>query len=114
MIRAGWAQEDPLFRRVFTTMFIPKATEEQMGWFDELQRMSTSTENAVQSRIARREVNVTSLLPRITAPTLVLQLTSARESAVRTSLPALPRTSSERSLDAGWSSCATRSRRSSA
>jgi pimeloyl-ACP methyl ester carboxylesterase/DNA-binding CsgD family transcriptional regulator len=72
MIRAGWAQEDPLFRRVFTTIFIPKATEEQMGWFDELQRMSTSTENAVQSRIARREVNITSLLPRITAPTLVL------------------------------------------
>ena len=72
MIRAGWAQEDPLFRRVFTNIFIPDATEEQMGWFDELQRMSTSTENAVESRMARQEVNVTGLLPDITAPTLVL------------------------------------------
>jgi pimeloyl-ACP methyl ester carboxylesterase/DNA-binding CsgD family transcriptional regulator len=72
MIRAGWAQEDPLFRRVFTNMFIPDATEQQMGWYDELQRMSTSTENAVASRLARQEVDLTDALPTITAPTLVL------------------------------------------
>ena len=72
MIRAGWAQEDPLFRRVFTNMFIPDATEQQMGWYDELQRMSTSTDNAVASRLARQEVDVTDALPAITAPTLVL------------------------------------------
>jgi len=72
MIRAGWAQEDPIFRRVFTQWFIPDASEEQMGWYDELQRMSTSTENALASRIARQEVNVTDLLPRIHAPTLIL------------------------------------------
>ncbi len=45
MVRAGWARPDPLFRRVFTNMFIPDATEAQMGWMDDLQRMSTSTEN---------------------------------------------------------------------
>lgn len=72
MIRAGWAQEDPIFRRVFTNIFIPGASEEQMGWFDELQRMSTSTENAVASRVARQEVNIAELLPTIAAPTLVL------------------------------------------
>jgi len=72
MIRAGWAQEDPLFRRVFTNVFIPGASEEQMGWFDELQRMSTSTDNAVDSRVARQEVDITDRLPRIAAPTLVL------------------------------------------
>ena len=54
MIRVGWAKEDPVFRRVFTTTFIPDATEEQMRWFDELQRMSTSPENAVASRIGRQ------------------------------------------------------------
>jgi pimeloyl-ACP methyl ester carboxylesterase/DNA-binding CsgD family transcriptional regulator len=72
MIRAGWAQEDPIFRRVFTNIFIPDATEEQMGWFDELQRMSTSTDNAVASRLARQEVDISELLPTIHAPTLVL------------------------------------------
>ena len=47
MIRVGWAKEDPDFRRVFTRRYIPDATEEQMRWFDDLQRMSTSPANAV-------------------------------------------------------------------
>lgn len=72
MIRAGWAQPDPLFRRVFTNAFIPDATEQQMAWMDELQRTSTNTENAVCSRIARHAVDVRDLLPTIAAPTLVL------------------------------------------
>lgn len=72
MIKAGWAQEDPVFRRVFTTVFIPQATEEQMGWFDELQRMSTSTDNALASRAERLAVDLTEELPRIQAPTLFL------------------------------------------
>ena len=72
MIRAGWARPDPVFRRVFTHAFIPDATEQQMEWMDELQRTSTNTDNAVCSRIARHETDVTHLLPEIAAPTLVL------------------------------------------
>lgn len=72
MTRAGWARPDSLFRRVFTSVFIPDATEDQMCWLDELQRMSTSTANAVASRIERRKVDVQHRLPEITAPTLVL------------------------------------------
>jgi pimeloyl-ACP methyl ester carboxylesterase/DNA-binding CsgD family transcriptional regulator len=72
MIRAGWARPDHLFRRVFTSTFIPGATEEQMCWMDELMRTSTSTENAIASRQARRETDVTDLLAQIQAPTLVL------------------------------------------
>ncbi len=73
MIRVGWAKEDPVFRRAFTTRFIPDATEEQMRWFDDLQRMSTSPANAVTSRIARQNVDIIDELAGITAPTLVLQ-----------------------------------------
>jgi pimeloyl-ACP methyl ester carboxylesterase/DNA-binding CsgD family transcriptional regulator len=73
MIRVGWAKEDPGFRRVFTNQFIPDATEDQMRWFDELQRMSTSPANAVASRIARQAVDIAAELPSITAPTVVLQ-----------------------------------------
>jgi pimeloyl-ACP methyl ester carboxylesterase/DNA-binding CsgD family transcriptional regulator len=75
MIRVGWAKDDPVFRRVFTTRFIPDATEEQMRWFDDLQRMSTSPGNAVASRIARQAVDIVADLPGITAPTLILQAT---------------------------------------
>ena len=72
MIRAGWARPDPLFRRVFTNAFIPDASEQQMEWMDELQRTSTNTDNAVCSRIARHEIDVSHLLPDIAVPTLVL------------------------------------------
>jgi len=73
MIRAGWARSDPRFRRVFTSIFIPDATEEQMSWFDALQRMSTSTQNALLSRTGRQTVDIGDELPRIQVPTLVLQ-----------------------------------------
>jgi pimeloyl-ACP methyl ester carboxylesterase/DNA-binding CsgD family transcriptional regulator len=73
MIRVGWAKEDPVFRRAFTHTFIPGATDEQMQWFDALQRMATSPQNAVDSRIARQVVDIQHELPRIDAPTLILQ-----------------------------------------
>jgi DNA-binding CsgD family transcriptional regulator len=61
-----------VFRRVFTNLFIPDATEEQMAWFDELQRRSMSAETAARVRVARAEVDVTDLAPQVHAPTLVL------------------------------------------
>jgi pimeloyl-ACP methyl ester carboxylesterase/DNA-binding CsgD family transcriptional regulator len=73
LIQVGWARPDSRFRRVFTSMFIPDATEEQMRWLDDLQRMSTSTENAVASREGRMRADVRHLLPSIEAPTLSLQ-----------------------------------------
>jgi pimeloyl-ACP methyl ester carboxylesterase/DNA-binding CsgD family transcriptional regulator len=81
MIRVGWAKEDPEFRRVFTQRFIPDATDEQMRWFDDLQRMSTSPGNAVESRIARQQVDIEDELSRITAPTLVLQAIGDRSTS---------------------------------
>ena len=73
LIRVGWAKDDPTFRRVFTTIYIPDATEEQLAWFDDLQRMSTSAANAVASRIARQQVDLVDEIPTIAAPTIVLQ-----------------------------------------
>src|SRR4029453_5878398 len=78
MIRVGWAKPDPLFRRVFTTIFIPDATEEQMRWFAALHRMSTSPENAVARRVGRQAVDIGDDLSRISAPTLILQATGDR------------------------------------
>ncbi len=71
LIRIGWARENPVFRRVFTNLFIPSASEEQVRWFDDLQRMSTSTENAVRMWVERANVNVAPQLAEIRVPTLV-------------------------------------------
>jgi pimeloyl-ACP methyl ester carboxylesterase/DNA-binding CsgD family transcriptional regulator len=72
MIKVGWARPDSAFRRVFTSMMIPGATEEQMKWLDELQRVSVSAENAYTARQERIKANVIDLLPQLDLPTLVL------------------------------------------
>lgn len=72
LIKVGWARPDSAFRRVFTSMMIPGATEEQMSWLDELQRVSTSPRNALVARRQRKRANTVDLLPGLDVPTLVL------------------------------------------
>ncbi|MGZ4277924.1 MAG: alpha/beta fold hydrolase [Solirubrobacteraceae bacterium] len=70
-IRAGWDTPNPAFRRMFTMRFLPEGTPEQMAWYDELQRRTTSTENAARLYAAWSDVDVTDLAPRVRVPTLV-------------------------------------------
>ena len=79
MIRQGWGKENPAVRQMFTSLFIPEATEEQMQWFNDLERITTSPENAARIVEATLEIDVTSFLPQVAVPTLVLH---AREDAV--------------------------------
>jgi pimeloyl-ACP methyl ester carboxylesterase/DNA-binding CsgD family transcriptional regulator len=72
LIKVGWARPESEFRRVFTSLMIPGATEEQMRWLDELQRVSSSARNAYAARLQRRKDDAIALLPEIDVPTLVL------------------------------------------
>jgi pimeloyl-ACP methyl ester carboxylesterase len=63
MIKVGWARPDSTFRRVFTSLLIPGASEEQAGWLDALQARATSTRNCVQARAERMRADVRGLLP---------------------------------------------------
>jgi len=72
LMRQGWGQENPAFRQLFTSLFIPGATHEQMQWFNDLQRMTTSPENAARIRAAVDEIDISDVLPRVQTPTLVL------------------------------------------
>jgi pimeloyl-ACP methyl ester carboxylesterase/DNA-binding CsgD family transcriptional regulator len=72
LIKVGWARPDSAFRRVFTSLMIPGATEEQMRWLDELQRVAVSAENALVARRQRKRADTIDLLPQVNAPTLVL------------------------------------------
>jgi class 3 adenylate cyclase/pimeloyl-ACP methyl ester carboxylesterase len=80
LMRQGWGQENPVFRQIFTSLFIPEATSEQMQWFNDLQRITTSPDNAVRLRKVVDEIDVAELLPQVTVPTLVLH---CREDAVQ-------------------------------
>jgi len=72
LMRFGWGQENPAFRHIFTSLFIPGGSAEQMKWFDDLQRVTTSAENAVRIRTVMNTIDVSGLLERITVPTLVV------------------------------------------
>ncbi len=78
LIKVGWARPDSTFRRVFTSMLIPSATEEQKGWLDELQRVSASATSAYASRHERRHHGAAECLPQLDLPTLVLHATGER------------------------------------
>lgn len=71
----GWGREDPAFRQFFTTQFIPEGTSEQHRWFNELQRISTSPQNAVRFLRAFRDIDVAALAPEVSCPTLILHPT---------------------------------------
>jgi pimeloyl-ACP methyl ester carboxylesterase/DNA-binding winged helix-turn-helix (wHTH) protein len=72
LIREGWGQENPAYRQLFTSRFIPDATPEQARWFNELQRLTTTPENAARIRQALDDFDVSGLLSQVRAPTLVL------------------------------------------
>jgi pimeloyl-ACP methyl ester carboxylesterase/DNA-binding CsgD family transcriptional regulator len=71
----GWGKSDTSFRQFFTTQFIPGGTSEQHQWFNELERISTSPQNAANFMRAFDIIDVTALLERVRCPTLVLHST---------------------------------------
>jgi pimeloyl-ACP methyl ester carboxylesterase/DNA-binding winged helix-turn-helix (wHTH) protein len=72
LIREGWGFDNPMSRQMFTSMIVPGATLEEMQWFNDLQRITTSAENAIRLLREIGDIDVTDLLPQLTAPVLVL------------------------------------------
>jgi pimeloyl-ACP methyl ester carboxylesterase/DNA-binding winged helix-turn-helix (wHTH) protein len=71
----GWARDNPAFRQFFATMFLPDGTPEQMRWFSDLQRVTTSPGNGVRLRTTSGEIDVRDAARQIRTPTLVLHAT---------------------------------------
>jgi len=61
LIELGWGQDNPAFRQVFTFLFVPEGGLEEQRWFDELQRMSCSPQNALKFDEVFSGIDVTSL-----------------------------------------------------
>ena len=72
LVLEGWGQENPVFRQIFTSLFIPDADAEQTRWFNDLQRITTSPQNAYRLANIFGEIDVRHLLKEVQAPTLVL------------------------------------------
>lgn len=72
LIRDGWGSDDPAFRQVFSGQFMPDGAPEQLRWFSELERVSSSAELAERSFLANADSDVTDLLAQVRVPTLIL------------------------------------------
>jgi DNA-binding NarL/FixJ family response regulator len=57
---------------MFTSRFMPEATAEQASWFNDLQRISTSPENAARIQGITANIDVLDRVSEVTVPTLVI------------------------------------------
>ena len=75
LVEVGWGQENAAFRQFFASEFLPDGTAEQHRWFNDLARITTSPANAARFLRVFYGIDVTSLLPMVSCPTLVLHPT---------------------------------------
>ncbi|MFN3388022.1 MAG: alpha/beta fold hydrolase [Allosphingosinicella sp.] len=72
LVRTGWGQDNPAYRQMFSLTFFPDATHEELDWFNEFQRKTTSAENAVRFLETFASIDVRHCLAAVKVPTLVI------------------------------------------
>ncbi|HET9565638.1 MAG TPA: alpha/beta fold hydrolase [Mycobacterium sp.] len=72
LARVGWGRDDPAFRQVFAAQFQPDGTRADWAAFDQLQRRTTSPENAVRFLQEFARIDVSDEASRVSCPTLIL------------------------------------------
>ncbi|MGB3472647.1 MAG: alpha/beta fold hydrolase [Erythrobacter sp.] len=72
LTETGWGMDNPAYRHVFSRTFMPDADAQELDWFDEFQRLTTSSQNAVRFLEAFSHINVRDDLAMIQCPTLVV------------------------------------------
>jgi pimeloyl-ACP methyl ester carboxylesterase/DNA-binding SARP family transcriptional activator len=72
LTETGWGQDNPAYRQIFSSTFMPSATIEELNWFNEFQRCTTSPENAARFLSAFGDIDVRQQLAKVTVPTLVI------------------------------------------
>lgn len=72
LLTRQWGADNPSFRHLISTNFIPGATDAEIDWFSDFQRKTTSAENISRFMRAFGRIDVRDRLAHIEAPTLVL------------------------------------------
>lgn len=72
LARVGWGRDDPAFRQVFAAQFVPDGTRADWAAFDQLQRRTTSPENAVRFLEEFARIDVRDEASQVACPTLIM------------------------------------------
>ncbi|MEE4303806.1 MAG: alpha/beta fold hydrolase [Wenzhouxiangella sp.] len=76
MIEVGWARKAGAFREVFARLLSPADAADQIGWWDDLQRLTTDASTAARLWRGFHEIDIRDYLPQLRAPTLVAHVKS--------------------------------------
>ena len=72
LVELGWGTPNPVFRRLYTSMFMPEGTEQQLAWFDEMCAKSTTPELAARLMGEQGYADFSTLPEQVEVPTLVM------------------------------------------
>jgi pimeloyl-ACP methyl ester carboxylesterase/DNA-binding CsgD family transcriptional regulator len=72
LARVAWGEDNPTFRQVFTSRFIPGGTPEQLQWFNDLCLKTASGQVVAELLHARARVDIAASLAEVRTPTLVV------------------------------------------
>ncbi|MCL1091092.1 alpha/beta fold hydrolase [Shewanella profunda] len=72
LTHVGWGTDNPAYRQIFSSTFMPDANEAEFSWFNDFQRLTTSTENAVRFLSVFADIDVRHRLAQVKVPTLVI------------------------------------------
>jgi len=72
LVRLGWGRDNPAFRQVFTSQFIPGGTPEQHRWWTDLERRTASPETAAAILSVLYRLDVSDQARGLDLPVLVM------------------------------------------
>lgn len=72
LTETGWGQDNPAYRQIFSSTFMPSASASELAWFNEFQRLTTSPTNAVRFLSVFGDIDVRHQLAKVSVPTLVI------------------------------------------
>ncbi|WP_395344515.1 alpha/beta fold hydrolase [Ningiella sp. W23] len=72
LTKSGWGQDNPAYRQIFSSTFMPSGSIDELNWFNEFQRQTTSPENAARFQSAFGDIDVRHRLAHVNVPTLVI------------------------------------------
>jgi pimeloyl-ACP methyl ester carboxylesterase len=78
LARIAWRTENERFRETFARQFVPDAGADEVGWFSEQLRTTTTPENAPLLESAFHGLDASELARAVRVPTLVLHATDDR------------------------------------
>jgi class 3 adenylate cyclase/pimeloyl-ACP methyl ester carboxylesterase len=74
LVRSGWGSDNPAYRQLFTSLFMPDGNEVDQRVFNEMQRVAATPESAAAFISATLDIDVRELARQIHAPTLVVHV----------------------------------------